>query len=76
MHDRAGAGLADDRVERLADVVDVEGRGGRHVLAHALREVVDDVHVVAPREQRVDDVRADETGTAGDDDRHRRNLLD
>ena len=32
------------------------------------------MHLVAPREQRVDDMGADETGTAGDDDPHRRNL--
>jgi hypothetical protein len=54
VHDRLRTGVTDDRVERLADVVDVKGRSGGHVLAYALREIVDDVHLVAPGEQRLD----------------------
>ena len=67
VHDPLRSALADDRVERLADVVHVQGRGSGHLLALALREIVDDVHLVAAREERLDDVRADESGTAGDE---------
>ena len=74
MDDRLGARRADDLVEWLANVVHVQRRAGGHLLALPVREVVDDVHLVTPRKQRVDDVGADETGTAGDDDPHRRNL--
>ena len=45
--DRIGARLVGELLERLADVVDVQRRRGRHVLALAVREVVDDVHFVA-----------------------------
>ena len=39
---------------------------GVQVLAAAGREVVDHVHLVAAREQRIDDVRADEARSSGD----------
>ena len=44
-------------------------------LALPLREVVEDVHLVAAREQRVDDVRADEAGPPGDDRPHAPRIL-
>ncbi len=42
----------------------------RQVLAPAGREVVDDRHVVAPGEERVDEVRPDEAGAACDESLH------
>ncbi len=56
MHYRVSARFPHDPVERLADVVNVEDRGRRHVLPDALREVVHDMHFVAPCEQCFDDV--------------------
>ena len=43
---------------------------GRDVLPPSAREVVEDVNLVAPRDQGVGDVRADEACPAGDDDAH------
>ena len=43
----------------------------RPVPALPLREVVENVHLVAAREERLDDVRADEAGAPGDDRPHR-----
>ena len=62
------------RVERLADVVLVQRRRRVQVLAAAGREVVDDVHLVPARDERVDDVRADEARSSGDDRPHGRIL--
>ena len=56
--------------ERLADVVLEQRRGGVHVLALAGGEVVDDRHVVAARDERVDEIRPDEARTACDDRPH------
>jgi hypothetical protein len=56
----------DVRVELEALVADVlleEARAGVDVLALAGREVVDDRHLVAAREQGVDEVRPDESRT-------------
>ena len=58
--DELGPELVEERAERLADVVLVHGRGRVQVLAPPGGEVVDDVHLVAARDERVDDVRADE----------------
>ena len=58
---------ADDLVQWLANVVHVQRRRSEAPGPGSVREVVDDVHLVTPRKQRVDDVGADETGTAGDD---------
>jgi hypothetical protein len=69
MEDRLGSHLLDDRRHPLA-VDDVEldqARGWRHAAALAGGEVVDHRHLVATREQRVDEVRADEAGPAGHD---------
>ena len=59
----------------VADVeLDQLGAGRQRpveVLAAAGREVVDDRHLVAAREQRVDQIRADEAGAAGDQSLHR-----
>ena len=48
---------------------------GGDVLALARREVVDDVHLVAARDERIGDVRADEAGASGDDRPHRPRIL-
>ena len=59
---------------RLADVDLRERRAVRErvleVLPLAGGEVVDDGHLVAALEQRVDEVRSDETGAAGDECLH------
>ena len=62
-------------LERAADVVLDEGRRLGEVLASAGAEVVDHDDLVAPREQCVDEVRADEAGPAGDQRAHRGSLL-
>ena len=61
-------------VERLADVVLVHRRGVVEVLAAPGCEVVDDVNLVAALDQRIDDVRADESRSPGDRRSHRRIL--
>ena len=63
-----------DRVERLPYVVLVQRRAGGDVFALPVREIVDDVHLIASREQPVHEVRADEAGPAGDDRPHARIL--
>ena len=60
MDDELGPDLVEERAERLADVVLVDGRGGVQVLASSGCEVVDDVNLVAARDERIDDMRADE----------------
>ena len=55
----------------VADVRDDEPHRGIEVRAVAGREVVEDEHVVAARPKRVDDVRSEEPGTAGDQNAHR-----
>ena len=63
-----------DRVEHLVglpDVGDVQRRVAGDSLASPLREIVEDVHLVAARKQRVNDVRADEAGAPGHDRSHR-----
>ena len=47
----------------------------REVLALAGGQVVDDRHLVAAIEERVDEVRADEAGAAGDQGTHGRRIL-
>ena len=70
VEDRLRTGLGEDVVERLPDVSLVEdGRVG-HVQAVAGGEVVDDVDLVAARQQRLDEMRADES-RACDDRSHR-----
>ena len=44
--------------------------GGLEVRQPPGREIVDDVHLVAVRDEHVDDVGADEAGAAGDEDLH------
>jgi hypothetical protein len=53
-----------------ADVELVELRVGVEVLSVARREVVDDEHLVAERQVRVDDLRGDEPSSTRDDDLH------
>ena len=63
-------------LERLADVV-LEQIGGRvEVLALAGGEVVDDQHVVAPGDQSVNEVRADEARTPCHDRPHLARIVD
>ena len=61
-----GPDSIEEGTERLTDVVLVQLRRRVQVLAAARREAVHDVHLVAAREQRIDDVRADETRSSGD----------
>ena len=70
----SGRDLVEELAERLPDVALVQRRAVGDVLAPAGREVVDHVHLVAAREQRLDDVRADESRSSGDDRPHRRIL--
>ena len=65
-----GPHLVGERVERLADVADVELGCVRDVLAAPGREIVEDVHLVAAREKRVGDVGADEPRAPCDDRPH------
>ena len=55
---------------RLPYVGDVKLGAGGHVLARALGKVVERVRLVPAREQRVDEVRADESRPAGHDRAH------
>ena len=63
--------LVEDGVRVGADVALVEARALGHILAAAVAQVVEDVHLVAARDQRVGHVRADEPCAAGDDGPHR-----
>ena len=62
--------LVEDAVGVGAEVGLVEARALRHVFAPAARQVVEDVHLVAARDERVGDVRADEARAPGDDRSH------
>ena len=62
-----GPNGVEDVVERLADVAHVELGAGCDVLLLAVDERVDHGDLVAPRDERVDDVRADESRASGDD---------
>jgi hypothetical protein len=67
-----GLGLAESLVEGADEDAPLhEPGGGVDVLAPAAAEVVDDDDVVAAGEQRVDEVRADEAGPAGDEEHAR-----
>ena len=69
MEDDLRPGRVEDCV-RVADVGDVKLGSGRHVLAAAGREIVEDVHLVAAGQQRIRHVRADEACPSGDDRPH------
>ena len=56
---------------RLPHVGDDEARAGVNPLAAARREVVEHRDLVSSRHERVDDVRADETGAPCHDRSHR-----
>ena len=58
-------------VDAVADVALDERRRGVDELALPEREVVDDEHLVAARDEGVDEVRADEPGSSGDRRAHR-----
>ena len=62
-----GPNGVEDVVKRLADVAHVEHGAGGDVLLLAVDERVDHGDLVAPRHERVDDVRADESRAPGDD---------
>ena len=71
MQDDVRPKLGSERLDgRIADVELVELGAGGEVVARAGREVVDDVHLVPAREQRIDDVGADEAGAACDERTH------
>ncbi len=53
-------GRALDELDLLGDPVEVRGHAGRQVVEH------DDA--VAPADERIDEVRADEPGSTGDED--------
>ena len=57
-------------VERLADVAHVQLGAAGDVLLLAVDERVDDGDLVAARDERIDDVRADEAGSSGHDRPH------
>ncbi len=63
--------LFEDLGEPCAHVALDELRALGHVLALPVREVVHDRHVVAARQQRLDDVRADEPSAPGNEPPHR-----
>jgi hypothetical protein len=67
---RVGTEVREDVAERLADVPLHELGASGDVLAQPAREVVDHQDVVAAREQRVGEVRADEARAAGHDRPH------
>ena len=62
-----GPNGVEDVVERLADVAHMELGAGGDVLLLAVDERVDHGDLVAPRDERVDDVRPDKTRASGDD---------
>ena len=62
--------VLEDVGEPGAHVALDEPRALGHVLALPVREVVDDRHLVAARQQRLDDVRADEPSAPCDDRSH------
>ena len=71
MEDDVRPELRAERLDRgIADVELVELGAGGEVLARAGREVVDNVHLVPAREQRVDDMGADEPRAACDERTH------
>ena len=60
MEDDLGRASAKTSVSGSRDVGDVERRVGVHLLAASRAQVVDDVHLVAARDERVDERRPDE----------------
>ncbi len=65
-HD-VGPDLLEDLRERLGDVPHVQGRAASATFSRRPElEVVDDVHLVVPRREGVDERRPDETGTPRD----------
>jgi hypothetical protein len=58
-----------------ADVELVQRETVAQVLAASTREIVDDMHLVTAREQTLRNVRADESGSAGNDRAHRLRIV-
>src|SRR5947207_6091401 len=65
-----GLDLREQRGRVGADVAGVQRGAVRDVLALAAGEIVEHVHLVAARKQRIDDVRADEARAPGHDRPH------
>ena len=61
-------------LERLAHIVRPELRRRVDIVAATRAEVVEDDDLVAPCDERVDEVGADEPGPAGDERAHRGRL--
>ena len=57
-------GFGDDG--RVRDIALDQGRGGRQIAALTGGQVIEHTHGVAPRDQSVAQVRADEAGSPGD----------
>jgi hypothetical protein len=67
---RLGLHLVEDALCVRADVTLVQGRSVRNVFALPGGKVVEEVHLVAAREQAVGDVRADKARPPGHDGAH------
>ena len=71
MHDRVGRELGDRSGERAVEHVETAEPRGRMDVRHAARgQVVDDAGLVPARDERMDEVAADEAGPAGHEDAH------
>ena len=62
--------LVEQVVERLPNIADVKPRARRDVLSLSLGERVDDRDLITASDERIDDVRTDEAGSAGHDRPH------
>ena len=56
---------------RIDDVGNMEWHAGRQVFPRPSGEVIEHLNAMAGREQAIDDVAANKSGTAGDEDVHR-----
>jgi two-component system response regulator (stage 0 sporulation protein F) len=72
VHDGVWTPLAEEpRQATATDVAALESRGAIDELAAPGAQIVDDANLVVLLEEPIDDVRADESGPAGDKDFHR-----
>jgi dTMP kinase len=62
--------IPEQRLGISTEITFAQARTARDVLAPPSREIVEDVHLVAAREQRIHDVRADEARASGHDRSH------
>ena len=72
MADRIGPCRLEDAGDRLRidDVGDMQGNPGGQVVARTTRQIIEHLDMVPRRQEGVDDMTADESGTAGDEDVH------